>query len=139
MLGLLSAGVVSPEPYVYPVLFFIAWLFHDAGDHPWMVVAPSLASATALGFWQRIETGNSGHLIVLGIVAIATALWGAANRQNAALSAGSALTVAVATYEGLDSTVGIESWGWLVIAGSAALTVAAILESDTTRTIGTSK
>lgn len=130
MLGLLAASVVSPEPYIYPILFFIAWLFHDTDEHPWMVVGPPLAAATALGFWQRIETGDSGHLILLGVVAIATAAWGALRRQPAALAMGSAITVAVGAYEGLDSTVGIESWGWLVIAGSAALTIAAILESD---------
>ncbi len=133
-LGLLAAGVASPEPYVYPILFFISWLFHDAKDHPWMVVGPTLSAATALGFWQRIEAGNSGHLIALGMVAIAAAVWGAVRRQPAALSYGAAVTVAVGAYEGLDSTVGIESWGWLVIAGSAALTIAAILESDHLKT-----
>ncbi len=129
MFGLLSAGVASPEPYVYPILFFVSWLFHDTDESPWMVVGPSLAAATALGFWQRIETGDSGHLIVLGVLAIGSAVWGAMRRHPAALALGSAITVAVGAYEGLDSTVGIESWGWLVIAGSAALTVAAILES----------
>lgn len=130
MLGLLAADVQVPEPYVYPLLFGASWLLHKENAKPWLVVAPSLFLATALAFSQRISTGDSGHLTALGAIALALTIWGSVRRQPVAQSLGAAVTVAVGVYEGLDSTVGIESWGWLVIGGAAALTVAAVLEAS---------
>ncbi len=128
--ALLALDVSSAEPYLYPILLAIGVFLHRTEDNPWVVVTPPLLLAIATSGFQRFESGHSGHMIALGAVTVLLTVWGAVRNQRAALTLGAATTVAIAAYEALDNSVGIESWGWLVVSGSAILTVAALLESN---------
>lgn len=146
LVGLAAAGVVSPEPYLYPVLLGIGVAIHtsvtgardETADEPppglldtrtgWFAVGVPLGLAGVLAFAMRIGTGNAPHLLVYGGLALSLAIIGGWQRVHPALVLGAGATVAVGTYAALDTVVGIESWSWLVISGAIALTVAALLE-----------
>ncbi|MDW3217417.1 MAG: DUF2157 domain-containing protein [Acidimicrobiales bacterium] len=134
LVGLAAAGVVSPEPYVYPVLIGVGVAIRAShpGTRPesaqWFAVGVPVALAGALAFAMRVSTGNAPHLLVFGGVALALTIVGGWRGHHPALVLGAGATVAVGTYAALDTVVGIESWSWLVISGAIALTVAALLE-----------
>ncbi|MEE9415791.1 MAG: hypothetical protein V3V01_10940 [Acidimicrobiales bacterium] len=129
LVGLHSLSVATPEPYIFPVLLVIGWLLHRSGESSWVAVAPPLLIAAAISLTQRLESGNAGHLVALGVVAIAVSIWGATTQQQVTTALGASIAVAVAVFEGLDQAVGIETWGWLVTSGAAVMTLAAVLES----------
>lgn len=141
LIGLAAAGVVSPEPYLYPVLIGIGVAILASGTGGagtprdlldtrtgWLAIGVPLGIAGVLAFALRIVTGNAPHLLVYGGVALALAVVGGWQRIHPALVLGAAATVAVGTHAALDTVVGIESWSWLVISGAIALTIAALLE-----------
>ncbi len=110
LVTLAAAEVASPEPYAYPVLAALGIAIHvgssgaagdDRGSPGWVAICVPALGGCAVGAWLR---------------------------HHPTLVAGAAATVAVGSYEALDNIVGIESWGWLVISGSIAITIAALLE-----------
>jgi len=130
LIGLAGAGIVSLEPYLYPIIAGIGWAIH-AGRSPrsrWTAVAIPMGLAGIVAFGQRIDGGDAGHTLLLGAVGLAICVAGALRRHQPALVCGAATTVAVGAFEAMDQVVGIESWSWLVVSGASALTIAATLE-----------
>jgi len=130
LVGLVGADVASLEPYLYPILALIGWALHADGspESRWTAVGIPLGLAALVAFGQRIDSGNAGHTLLLGAIALALCVAGALRRHQPALVAGAATTVAVGAFEALDQVVGIESWSWLVVSGACAITIAATLE-----------
>lgn len=130
LIGLHSAAIASPEPYIFPILLVAGWFLHRSGESPWVAIAPPLALAAAIAFEQRLATGDAGHLIAFGSIAVTLAIWGALSSQPVTTALGTSAAVAVALFEGLFQAVGVETWTWLVVSGAAAITLAALLESN---------
>ena len=48
--------------------------------------------------------------------------------KSAPVASASQVAVAAATFDLLDRSVGVESWGWLLVGGAAAVSAAIVLE-----------
>ncbi|MDH4168710.1 MAG: hypothetical protein OEW42_03890 [Acidimicrobiia bacterium] len=123
-----AAEVELVDLYVLPPLWLLsAGMIRIGLDRSAavLVAAPLTMFVTVTG---RIDDGRAVHTVLLGAVALAVAGWAALRGERALLVIGGSVAVAVAAYEGLAQSVGVETWGWLVIGGTAAITAAGLLE-----------
>ncbi len=133
MLAADALDVSVAEVYLYPPLWLgaAALVASDAigDDPPWTILVPALVFSAGISVLGRVDDGRAVHLVLLGCVCLLVAGWGAARNDRVVLAVAGAGAVAVAVFEGLARSVGVETWGWLVIGGLAAVTAAGLLEA----------
>ena len=124
-----AAGVDLMEAYVLPPVWMAAFVAIRLGVNRWAALGPSVVVTLGVTIVGRIDDGRPAHLVILGCASLALAIWGAVSSDRLMLSAGGAMAVATAVYEGLAQSMGVETWGWLVVGGTAAVTAAGLLEA----------
>ena len=124
-----AAGVDLMEAYALPPVWMAVFVAIRLGANRWAALGPAVVITLGVTIVGRVDDGRPAHLVVLGSAALALAIWGAVNSDRLMLSAGGAMAVATAVYEGLAQSMGVETWGWLVVGGTAAVTAAGLLEA----------
>ncbi|MEZ5166491.1 MAG: hypothetical protein R2695_08350 [Acidimicrobiales bacterium] len=124
-LGALRVGLV--DVYVLPALAGLVLGADRIGlrrAHAFAFAAPVGVAVTVLG---RIDDGRPVHSLFLGVGALVVAMWAAVHGERTPLAVAGSIAVSTAAYEALAQSVGVATWGWLVIGGCAA-TAAGLLE-----------
>ncbi|MGI9602228.1 MAG: hypothetical protein ACR2QE_10110 [Acidimicrobiales bacterium] len=129
LFAMAGAGVDIAEVYVLPPFWLAMVATSRLGAGRWESLGPAAALTAVVTIESRIYDGRAVHMLILGCFAVGLAIWGAMQGDRAALVMGGSTAVAVAVYEGLAQSVGVETWGWLVVGGTAALTAAGLLET----------
>ena len=114
--------------YVLPPLWLLCFALARFGAGRRVAIPLAGACTVAFTVIDRLYDGRAIHTLILGVSALALAGWGEAKGQLSGLAIGGAVAVAAAAFEGLDQSMGIETWGWLVVGGIAAITAAGLLE-----------
>ncbi|MEM9466878.1 MAG: hypothetical protein AAGA90_16015 [Actinomycetota bacterium] len=116
------------DAYVVPVLWCAVVAAVLAGAPRAHANLLGLGATGLVAVVGRIADGDPVHTAVLGAVAVLVAVFAARADDSSTLLVAAPVAVAVATFDLLDRSVGVESWGWLLVGGAAALCGAVVLE-----------
>ena len=116
------------DAYLVPLVWAAVALVAATGAARDRAVQVGLAITTLITVAGRIADGRPEHIAVLGGVAVVVAIAAGRLGDRATLAGAASLTVAAACFDLLDRSVGVESWGWLLVGGAAAVSAAIVLE-----------
>ncbi len=126
--GLRAAEIELVDLYVVPLLWLaVAGAVH-VGVARTAANLTGLAATAAIAIGGRVDDGLSAHTAILGAVAVAVAVVAGRAGDRSTLVVAGPVAVAAATFDLLDRSVGVESWGWLLVGGAAAVSAAIVLE-----------
>lgn len=116
------------DAYLVPVIWGAVVAAVWSGAPSSALVRLGLLASVIVGVGGRLENDDLVHTAILGLVAVGVAVWAARSSDRPTLVVSCPTAVAVAAFDVLDRSVGIEGWSWLVVGGAAAITAAAVLE-----------
>jgi len=119
------AGVDAADAYVVPVVIVLTLVGLRAHQRrsasSWFTLGPPAVLLGCTALVERFDGGGGVHALVAGGVGLLAVAVGGRYRLVGPLVAGTAVLVALATFETLTITAGVPTWAWLAAGGTLLL------------------
>jgi hypothetical protein len=137
------ADVQAADAYVVPVAIALLAVGlvaeHRGAASSWFTLTPPVLLLGGTALVERVGGGPGAHALVVGVVGAAAVLVGGRAQLLGPVVTGTALLVALTTYETLAITAGVPTWAWLAAGGTVLLAAGLAMDRADTGPVETGR